>query len=167
MTTAGETQLSFKFQWPMAVSGFKCKDLKPETCRLKPNITPPTSWIDNNTVSVPTAEHNALLRMVRTHVGRALLCVSLLLLPVLTGCGDDDLRYAEMREFYTESQTLPRVPLDSVERFSGKVTGFVGLHPSAADDPLYPRIQENIRSASVRVSFYVEPAWKDTTDFKF
>ena len=41
MTTVGETQLSFKFQWPMAVSGFKCKDLKPESCCLKPNITPP------------------------------------------------------------------------------------------------------------------------------
>ena len=99
MTTAGETQHSFKFQWPMAVSGFKCKDLKPESCCLKPNITPPTSWIGNNADSVPTAEHNALLRMVRTHVGRALLCLSLLLLPVLTGYGDDDLRYAGTLEF--------------------------------------------------------------------
>ena len=90
-----------------------------------------------------------------------------LLLPALTGCGDEALRYAEMEEFYVESRTLPEVSLDSVNRFSGKVDGFVEVHPDAVDDPLYPRIQENIRSASVRVGFTATTDWQDYVDVQF
>ena len=143
--------------------------LNPAPFIMKPRIAPPTSQIDNSEVSIDSAEHTALLRMVRTHVGRALLCLSLLLSPLFVSCyGDDTLRYAEMQDFYVESQTLPEVSLDSVDRFSGKVDGFVGVHPDAVDDPLYPKIQDNIRSASIRITITVEDAaWKDTLYYTF
>ena len=75
--------------------------------------------------------------------------------------------YAEMDAFYAESQTLLRVPLDSVERFSDKVDDFILLCPDAQDDPLYPAIEENIRKASVRVTFTVETEWDGEEHYEF
>ncbi len=68
-------------------------------------------------------------------------------------------RYAEMQDYYTESIRLPQVTIDSVTLFSRKVDTFVGLHPDATDDPLYPQIRNNIRQASLRFTIEVDTAW--------
>ena len=117
---------------------------------------------------VPSFLHKAHLPRWGGAPWRVCMLLPFLLLPALTGCGDDALRYVEMEEFYVESRMLPEVSLDSVNRFSGKVDSFVGVHPDAVDDPLYPKIQDNIRSASIRITITVEDAaWKDTLYYTF
>ena len=84
----------------------------------------------------------------------------LLALPLaLVGCEKDMVRYEEMVQYHAESQQLPQVAADSVARFSHKVDAFVGVHPDAAEDPLYPVIQENIRQASLRFIITIDDEW--------
>ena len=54
------------------------------------------------------------------------------------------MHYAELEAYYEESLHLDVAPRDSVVRFSQKVQGFVQQNPDAADDPLYPEIQDKI-----------------------
>lgn len=64
-----------------------------------------------------------------------------------------------MQAYYVESCHLGVAATDSVQRFMQKVDTFVTHHTDAKQDPLYPRIQENIRSASFRLSITIDEEW--------
>jgi hypothetical protein len=68
-------------------------------------------------------------------------------------------QYPEMQAYYVESCHLSVAATDSVPRFMQKVDTFVTRHSDAKQDPLYPRIQENIRSASFRLNINVDDEW--------
>ena len=68
-------------------------------------------------------------------------------------------QYPEMQAYYVESCHLSVAATDSVQRFMQKVDTFVTRHSDAKQDPLYPRIQENIRSASFRLNINVDDEW--------
>ena len=67
--------------------------------------------------------------------------------------------YPEMQAYYAESCNLGVAATDSVQHFAQKVDAFVTQHTDAKQDPLYPRIQENIRSASFRLNINVDDEW--------
>ena len=75
--------------------------------------------------------------------------------------------YPEMQAYYVESCNLGVAAIDSVQRFSQKVDAFVALHADAKDDPLYPRIQENIQTVSIRLGFNVNEDWDEDYDVNF
>ena len=100
-----------------------------------------------------------LLYRASAFCGRAFLLLLLALPHALVGCEKDMVRYEEMVQYHAESQQLPQVAADSVARFSHKVDAFVGVHPDASDDPLYPVIQENIRQASLLFIITIDDEW--------
>ena len=69
-------------------------------------------------------------------------------------------QYPEMQAYYAESCYLGVAASDSVQRFSLKVETFVTRHTDAKQDPLYPRIQDNIRAASIRLNFNFDTEWE-------
>ena len=75
--------------------------------------------------------------------------------------------YPEMQAYYVESCNLGVAAIDSVQRFSQKVDAFVAQHVDAKDDPLYPRIQENIQTVSIRLGFYVNDEWDGESHINF
>ena len=85
----------------------------------------------------------------------------------LSSCGKEVFYYPEMQAYYQESCALPQCTLDSVRCFSGKVKSFVTLHPSAQDDPLYPQIQQNIRTASLRLTITINDEWDGETYIRY
>ena len=100
----------------------------------------------------------ALLHAASCRVGRAFLCLALLPLS-FASCEKEVVRYEEMAQYHQESLSLPSVATDSVSRFSQKVTAFVAQHPAAAEDPLYPEIQQNIRQALLRITITIDDEW--------
>ena len=68
-----------------------------------------------------------------------------------------------MQAYYQESCALPQCTLDSVRCFSQKVNTFVTAHPAAQDDPVYPKIQDNIRTASLRLTITIRDEWDGET----
>lgn len=72
-----------------------------------------------------------------------------------------------MQAYYAESCHLGVAASDSVQRFSQKVETFVTLHTDAKQDPLYLRIQENIRSASFRLNINVDDEWDGEYNMTF
>ncbi len=84
---------------------------------------------------------------------------------LLTSCekeGTAD-QWPQMTTYYTESCGLPSVPLDSVTRFSGKVDAFTTTYPESKAHPLYPAIQANIKSASLRITITINDEWDGET----
>ena len=75
--------------------------------------------------------------------------------------------YPEMEAFYTESCTLPAVTIDSVKAFSAKVGNYVTKHPESKSHSLYPKIQENIKSASLRITIECDTTWDGETHINF
>ena len=76
-------------------------------------------------------------------------------------------QYPEMQAYYVESCHLSVAATDSVQRFMQKVDTFVTHHTDAKQDPLYPRIQENIRSASFRLNINVDDEWDGEYNMTF
>ena len=72
-----------------------------------------------------------------------------------------------MQAYYVESCHLNVAATDSVQRFMQKVDTFVTHHSDAKQDPLYPRIQENIRSASFRLNINVDDEWDGEYNMTF
>ena len=85
----------------------------------------------------------------------------------VSSCEKEILHYAEMREYYQESTALAQTSLDSIRRFSHKVDGFVEVHPSAKEDPLYPEIEENIRKARITIQIQIDDTWGDDIHIGF
>ena len=75
--------------------------------------------------------------------------------------------FPEMEAFYTESCTLPAVTIDSVKTFSAKVGNYVTKYPESKSHSLYPKIQENIKSASLRITIVCDTIWDGETYINF
>ena len=75
--------------------------------------------------------------------------------------------YPEMKAFYTESCTLPAVTIDSVKTFSAKVGNYVTKYPESKSHSLYPKIQEYIKSASLRITIVCDTIWDGETYINF
>ena len=75
--------------------------------------------------------------------------------------------YPEMKAFYTESCTLPAVTIDSVKTFSAKVDNYVANYPKSKSHSLYPKIQENIKAASLRITIECDTTWDGETHINF
>ena len=75
--------------------------------------------------------------------------------------------YPEMKAFYTESCTLPAVTIDSVKTFSAKVGKYVSKYPESKSHSLYPKIQENIKAASLRITIECDTTWDGETHIYF
>ena len=67
--------------------------------------------------------------------------------------------YPEMQAYYVESCNLGVATTDSIRHFSQKVNAFVTSHADAVEDPLYPKIKENIRAVSFRLSITIDEEW--------
>ncbi len=72
-----------------------------------------------------------------------------------------------MESYYTESMGLDNVTLDSVKSFSSKVNNYVTVYPSEKEHPLYPKIQNNIKSASMRITLTCDTTWDGTITIRF
>ena len=75
--------------------------------------------------------------------------------------------YPEMKSFYAESCRLPAVTIDSVKLFSIKVNNFTTLYPESKGHSLYPKIQENIKTASFRITIECDTTWDGETYINF
>lgn len=94
--------------------------------------------------------------------------IALIALPLAFGsCGKTRMYFPELEEFYEESMELKSVSTDSIARFSAKVENFVVLYPEAKDDPLYPAIQKNIKSANAGFKITINPDWGEDINFNF
>ena len=72
-----------------------------------------------------------------------------------------------MQAYYAESCNLGVAATDSVQRFSQKVDTFVTQHTDAKDDPLYPRIVDNIKSAWIRLNMNLGDDWDEDYNMLF
>ena len=94
--------------------------------------------------------------------------IALIALPLAFGsCGKTRMYFPELEEYYEESMELKSVSTDSIARFSAKVENFVVLYPEAKDDPLYPAIQKNIKSANAGFKITINPDWGEDINFNF
>ena len=75
--------------------------------------------------------------------------------------------YPEMDSFYVESCGLPTVTLDSVKSFTVKVNDYTTEYPESKKHSLYPKIQENIKFASLRFIISVDTTWAGKTHINF
>lgn len=95
------------------------------------------------------------------HRGRAFLCLCLCAFSLIfISCEHlEDPSHLLMKDYFEESQGLSQASTDSVARFSTKVNEFTTRIPEAKNDPLYTRIQENIRMATLRITIKIEDEW--------
>ena len=75
--------------------------------------------------------------------------------------------YPEMESFYSESCGLMAVTTDSVKSFSIKVDDFTNVYPESKEHSLYPKIQENIKSALLNITVTADTTWAGTTTIHF
>ena len=75
--------------------------------------------------------------------------------------------YPEMDGFYVESCGLPVVTIDSVKSFSVKFGNYVTKYPQSKSHSLYPKIQENIKSASLRITIECDTTWDGEKHINF
>ena len=89
--------------------------------------------------------------------------------PMLYGCEKAVLSegYPEMEAFYSESCGLMAVSTDSVKLFTAKVDGFTAQYPESKGHSLYPKIQSNIKSASLRIVIECDTTWDGETHINF
>ena len=85
------------------------------------------------------------------------------------GCEKDVIGegYPEMEGFYIESCGLPAVTIDSVKLFSNKVNNYTTEYPESKEHSLYPKIQANIKSASLRITITCDTTWAGHTYIYF
>ena len=111
----------------------------------------------------------ALSRMSFAHRGRAFLCLCLCAFSLFfTSCEHlEDPSHSILEDYFYESQGLKQVSNDSIRCFSEKVKTFANCTPSAKNDQLYTRIQENIRLATLRITIKIEDEWAEEKVISF
>ena len=92
-----------------------------------------------------------------------------IILPMLVSCEKEMIGkgYPEMEGFYVESCGLPVVTIDSVKLFSAKVDNYTDVYPESKEHSLYPKIQANIKSASLRITITADTTWSGETHINF
>ena len=84
---------------------------------------------------------------------------------MVIGCEKDVID--QMEAYYTESMGLQGVTIDSVKTFSNKVNNYVTQFPEEKEHHLYPKIQANIKSASLRITITADTTWAGETHINF
>ncbi len=74
---------------------------------------------------------------------------------------------SNMEAYYTEAMGVQNVTLDSVKTFSNKVENYVAENPDEKENPLYPKIQANIKSASMSITLSVDTTWDGETHINY
>ncbi len=74
---------------------------------------------------------------------------------------------SKLEAYYTESMCLQSVTIDSVKTFSNKVENYVAENPEEKGNPLYPKIQDNISSAMIRITLECDTTWNGETLINF
>jgi len=92
-----------------------------------------------------------------------------IILPMLVSCEKEMIGkgYPEMEGFYVESCGLPVVTIDSVKLFSAKVDNYTDVYPKSKEHFLYPKIQANIKSTSLRITITADTTWDGDTIIHF
>ena len=82
---------------------------------------------------------------------KRLLGLAVTFLLLMTACEKEVISegYPEMEGFYIESCGLQVATIDSMKNFKGKVDNFTVEFPESKEHSLYPKIQANIKSASL------------------
>ena len=75
--------------------------------------------------------------------------------------------FPEMEGFYVESCGLMAVTTDSVNSFKAKINDFTTEYPESKEHSLYPKIQENIREASLHLIITCDTTWDGETHINF
>ena len=88
---------------------------------------------------------------------------------MVTGCEKDVIGegYPEMEGFYVESCALPTVTIDNVKSFTIKVNDYTTEYPESKEHSLYPKIQANIKSTSLRITITCDTTWAGETHINF
>jgi len=123
--------------------------LPPPIAQCKINISPIK-------VAISALHHTASRRM-----SRAFLCLCLII-PTLffASCESyEDPQNEVLKGYFEESKGLFQASNDSIRCFSEKVDAFTKCTPSAKNDPLYTKIQENIRGAMLQLQLNIEDDW--------
>ena len=138
----------------------KTRNNKYNTLILRELLPPPIAQckINISPIKVPISalHHTASRRM-----SRAFLCLCLII-PTLffASCESyEDPQNEVLKGYFEESKGLFQASTDSISRFSAKVKEFTTRIPEAKNDPLYTRIQENIRMATLRITIKIEDEW--------
>ena len=122
--------------------------------------TPPITSYRINNKSLRSATP-ALLHTASRRMSRALFCLCLMLSTFFFASCEhlEDPSHSILEDYFYESQGLKQASNDSIRCFSEKVKTFANCTPSAKNDPLYTRIQENIRLATLRITIKIEDEW--------
>ena len=88
---------------------------------------------------------------------------------MVIGCEKEVLSegYPDMEAFYSESCGLMAVTTDSVNSFKVKFNGYTTEYPESKEHRLYPKIQENISAASLRLVITCDTTWDGETHINF
>ena len=103
----------------------------------------------------------ALLSLASALGSRAFLCLCLMAFTFFLGSCEtyEDPTHAVMQGYFDESQGLSGASSDSISRFSQKVETFTTRISAAKNDPLYTRIQENIKLVSLNITITINDEW--------
>ena len=138
-----------------------------ETLNILPNrlimrelLPPPISSCDVRSLRL-VKQFFALSSMVFAHAGKAFLCLYLCAFSLFfMSCeGYEDPSHTLLEGYFHESEGLKQASNDSIRCFSEKVDAFTKCTPSAKNDPLYTKIQENIRGAMLQLQLNIEDDW--------
>ena len=100
---------------------------------------------------------------------KRLLGLAVTFLLLMTACEKEVISegYPEMEGFYIESCGLQVATIDSMKNFKGKVDNFTVEFPESKEHSLYPKIQANIKSASLRLNITINDEWVGETYINF
>ena len=118
--------------------------ISPNTLIMRELLPPPISSCDVRSLRLVKLLV-ALSSMGFAHAGRAFLCLCLCALPLFfMSCESyEDPSHSLLEGYFHESEGLKQASNDSIRCFSEKVDAFTKCTPSAKNDPLYTKIQEN------------------------
>lgn len=75
--------------------------------------------------------------------------------------------YADtLNSYYVESTHLGVATSDSISAFTTKVNVLTAAWPEVMDEPLYPRIVENIRQNLIRFEITIDGEWDGIIEIK-
>ena len=72
-----------------------------------------------------------------------------------------------LKGYFEESKGLFQASTDSIFRFSAKVNEYTTRIPAAKNDPLFSKIQENIKLAKLKITLTIADEWEDEVVISF
>ena len=131
-------------------------------------LPPPITSCRINNKSLRSATP-ALLHTVSCRMSRALFCLCLMLSTLIfANCESYEYPQNEvLKGYFEESKGLFQASTDSISRFSAKVNEYTTRIPEAKNDPLFSKIQSNIKMAKLKITITIADEWEDDVVIKF